>query len=916
MPITTRDLIVLSDGTSNSASKPFKTNVWRLYQALNLRDGSQVAVFGDGVGNSSIKFLRVIGLALGFGVKRNVHNLYKFLCHNYREADLEQKRDADRIWMFGFSRGAFTVRVLAGLIDSQGLVTFKTESELNQNAIAAYRAYRAEAFKTKIPWVRAGRAIRDKLIHLWRKATGGKQYDKDSNRKVRIHFMGVWDTVAAYGLPIDELTIAVDKWVWPMKFDKTDLLLSVDNARQACGLDDERRTFHPIPWSEDAEKKIQKEQEERVARGEERTVPDHRLLQVWFPGMHADVGGGYPDDGLSLVPLCWMIDEAAAKGLNFEEEILKTYRAQASPTGRLYDSRAGGGVLWRYQPRNVQLLMDDRRDNVSPDKTIMPTVHHCAITRMTYGNDGYAPISLPLNFNILLPDNSSVAFDEGDVERRLDKTKQDLAAAKDDEVLKHKETVLTDLQALMRRKDDWPRSDYFDLVLDTVWLRRCVYFVTLGLVLIALVYPVIYQALGWDDNSTKGNQIASGTLTYFAGLVKGVLPAFVTPWVDAATRSGPWAIAIVLGFVFSLALSSFLQFRIHDRARGAWNIQPETGGDKINRLKLTGQRRGLATMTFLFLAAALVSLAVVDEHPYRVIWFGIFAAATVASAIVWRRRVKKPEDDVNPSHPRWALSYARKLRKNPDLVKAYRWVAQTGGPAFFIIIVAWLAIGGLNLGLFNLQSTAGKFCLPNVDYAEATSKLIAAGRYEKLGTKENIDLTSLCAPTGLWLIAGSEYRIQVEQTEPWFDRTWPADVIGFTPGWRHTLFTPLKRWWLKNWFQPIVRVGNIGNYEYPLFPTSPLPKVDFKACKPKSPPRTKEAMDIQLKCEKDNGIVRNKVLIADITPNSTGELYFYVNDAVLAIPFLHDRFYRNNIGKAKVTVTRTIAPATIDFRPE
>jgi len=82
MARASRNLIVLSDGTGNSAAKAFKTNVWRLYQALRLGDGSQVAEFGDGVGTSSITFLRIIGLALGIGVKRNVLNLYRFLCHN------------------------------------------------------------------------------------------------------------------------------------------------------------------------------------------------------------------------------------------------------------------------------------------------------------------------------------------------------------------------------------------------------------------------------------------------------------------------------------------------------------------------------------------------------------------------------------------------------------------------------------------------------------------------------------------------------------------------------------------------------------------------------------------------------------------------------------------------------------------
>src|SRR5258705_3188078 len=166
-----RNLIVLSDGTGNSASKAFKTNVWRLYQALNLRDGKQVAVFGDGVGTSSITLLRIIGLALGVGVKRNVLNLYKFLCHNYwrdeRKEIPEKDREHDRIWMFGFSRGAFTIRVLAGLVHSEGLVEFETEADLDRNALAAYRAYSKKCFRAKpwwVFWVPLVRWVRDKVI--------------------------------------------------------------------------------------------------------------------------------------------------------------------------------------------------------------------------------------------------------------------------------------------------------------------------------------------------------------------------------------------------------------------------------------------------------------------------------------------------------------------------------------------------------------------------------------------------------------------------------------------------------------------------------------------------------------------------------------------------------------------------------
>src|SRR5215470_18171047 len=119
-------IILLSDGTGNSAAKVWRTNVWRLFQSLDLRLSDQVAMYDDGVGTSSFKPMALLGGAFGIGLKRNVLGLYKFICRNYKSKEdykkiAEEQRvtgtppeepEDDEIFLFGFSRGAFTVRIL------------------------------------------------------------------------------------------------------------------------------------------------------------------------------------------------------------------------------------------------------------------------------------------------------------------------------------------------------------------------------------------------------------------------------------------------------------------------------------------------------------------------------------------------------------------------------------------------------------------------------------------------------------------------------------------------------------------------------------------------------------------------------------------------------------------------------------
>src|SRR5258707_14707372 len=131
-----KNIVLLSDGTGNSSSKLFKTNVWRMFQTLDLSDsGKQVAYYDNGVGTSSFKLFAILGGVFGFGLKRNVIDIYSFCCRNYVKDD--------RIYGFGFSRGAFTIRVVAAFIARMGLVTYDGNDEhLARDAEIAYREYR------------------------------------------------------------------------------------------------------------------------------------------------------------------------------------------------------------------------------------------------------------------------------------------------------------------------------------------------------------------------------------------------------------------------------------------------------------------------------------------------------------------------------------------------------------------------------------------------------------------------------------------------------------------------------------------------------------------------------------------------------------------------------------------------------
>ena len=131
----------------------------------------------------------------------------------------------------------------------------------------------------------------------------------------KVHFVGVWDTVAAYGAPLDEMTRGISRFIWPLELPTHTLPRDrVTRACQALALDEERTTFHPELWDEGDVPAAP------VDPGKERYVKDEQLSQVWFAGVHSNVGGGYPDDSLAYIPFVWMITEAQRCGLKFKSD--------------------------------------------------------------------------------------------------------------------------------------------------------------------------------------------------------------------------------------------------------------------------------------------------------------------------------------------------------------------------------------------------------------------------------------------------------------------------------------------------------------------------------------------------------------------------------------------------------------------
>ncbi len=897
-PPVTKRIVLFSDGTGNSSAKAEKTNVWRLFQALDQNELGQIAYYDDGVGTSSNKYLAMLGGAFGWGLKRNVINLYKFVCRNYESGA--------KISGFGFSRGAFTIRVLVGLITSEGLVAFRSEEELNRNARTAYRHYRCKRFPSYSPIVIIMRRLRDFFIWARDYVRGYQTYKElaEATRKaertdIPIHFLGLWDTVAAYGMPIDELKHGIDWLLWPMLFADLKLSPLVKRACHALSLDDERATFHPILWDEIAEA-------EMVANGE---VPAGRLSQVWFAGVHSNVGGGYPEDQLSLVSLDWMMGQATANGLTLLRSAVDIVAHAKSSYARIYDSRAGFGIYYRYSPRQIPVGMD------TVDLKIRPIIHGSVVMRMANGSDLYAPISLRREFWVLAPNGELLPMEGGPGALQLDSTKLRSAAAPSQTLstaqIGAKKTALQQAIAALDRPD----TNAVGLVWDTVWWRRAAYFIALTLTALLAAFPLIGGTLGnamlalVGALPVFGENVAQWFLKFTDGpvssavtFVSGFMPSYSAAWADSF-RKYPSEFTLVLGtLLISLYLSQVMKTRIHDRTRFAWHKRLKL--DYLDWL-LRSERGGRNALTVAF-GGTLVLLAASFTFGWNAqTRIGIAAVAVVLILLLmWRaRRISKLRIDSQsqPNPATWpstfALSLARKLRTCATLINIYKLVTDKLIPILFAVglLVAGMLIA--NRVLFDAIDSTGYFC--------TNSRSAGIG----MSNEVNFSTDSLCWTSGYILDEGVRYRITLQTPGNWFDRTTRADVGGFPSSTAvHYEGTLMKRWWREDWFKPIARIGRPGNDEYVLEPIAPFKHHSYlNAAEVTGEAHEKiNSSEAERLMSTDPTPDERKTLVAEFTAKTKGELFFYVNDAVIFWPGKIDLFYGNNSGTGILTVERVM----------
>lgn len=329
-----RRIIICADGTWNEPDKESEdydarrpTNIVKIARGVRptAADGtSQIVYYDQGVGTANFTD-KLLGGLTGVGIVENILAAYRFLVHNYEEGD--------EIFLFGFSRGAYTVRSLSGLLASIGLLP-----------------------KDNVYWLPEGYA-------LYRKNDGDnilEEYRAKNNSKIpRIKAISVFDTVGALGIPVSFMGWLNEK---RHGFHNTELSINVEHAFHAVAIDERRAAFAPTLWRK-------------------RAAESQTMEQVWFAGVHSGIGGSYNDDSLANCALNWIVEKMESLKLEFDQEYMGYFRQ--NPHGPFFESRKRFYRITREHVREIG------RD---PDQ--FQNVHETAIQRMNNPENNYKPVNL------------------------------------------------------------------------------------------------------------------------------------------------------------------------------------------------------------------------------------------------------------------------------------------------------------------------------------------------------------------------------------------------------------------------------------------------------------------------------------------------------------------------------------------
>ena len=328
----TRHLVVCTDGTWNQPDQRDRdrivpSNVVKMARAIAGKTTDnilQLVYYDTGVGTGGW-WDRVKGGAFGVGLLDNIKQAYTALEQEFRPED--------KLFLFGFSRGAYTARSLAGLIGLCGIPD-RGKHDPAEAIEHAFKIYRSKK--------RHGEAEEHR-----------QKYSYTNNA---IHFIGVWDTVGALGIPVGLLRgIARSRF----RFHDVTLGSHIKYAYHALAIDERRRPFTPTLWLD------------------ENVAPHQQVEQVWFPGVHSNIGGGYVDAGLSDRALLWMCLKAREAGLGFKADYMNL-RVTPNYHGELRSSRRGIYKAWLSHTR---VIGDENK------KAVGEAIHYSAKERFEHATE-------------------------------------------------------------------------------------------------------------------------------------------------------------------------------------------------------------------------------------------------------------------------------------------------------------------------------------------------------------------------------------------------------------------------------------------------------------------------------------------------------------------------------------------------